>query len=289
MQNNINNLQNDYKINKFKINNNYQDIITTFLNINKNSNYYCFPTMLYVKIEPEFDINKIIKCLSYNNLSFYYSNDKNLIFSICVGFFINLYGYTIENDYILIPLNFKMFLENVIFPKLKPLYINIENSGLNIFLDVEIVYTNENISESVFIQYVHKQEYKNFNKNHKLNIIINSNNLGKGFFIQTNIDLIKNIKLSLNNVERLNYDEILLNTVCEKINNNIFYIPLNINEKYETCNSKSFSSSINFSRIDETTFEIDFKEPTNKIVIYSLNCNFMRNLEDLLGLAFSLN
>ena len=76
-----------------------------------------------------------------------------------------------------------------------------------------------------------------------------------------------------NGHDRFDYDEILLHTICIKINDELFYIPLDINEKFDNCTVLSYYSSVNLSRIDNTSFEFKFKNIPDTFRIYSLSAN----------------
>jgi len=266
---------------------------------NTIGNYYLFPTNFKIKIlenKKNMSYSEIITIIEEQN--FEIISNGAVIFRIPIGFFTKLYGLIQRKNKISIPIDFKMFFSNVIFEfyyNMLTFLINCDFTkyGLNLELKMKIEFqkvenqrTNNEIIENMFFQYI-QDSIVDTNNQQSLTTILNHNHITKGFFINANLDSISRLKLILNGHDRFDYDEIFLHTICIKINDELFYVPLDINEKFYDCTESSYYSSINLSRIDTTRVVFEFKNAPQTLRIYSLSGNFLRKCRGAMGLMFS--
>lgn len=265
-----------------------------------DSNYlFCGHNICYNKIFP-YELKFIIKNNDEEDKEnkkdkedFYISNIKKIIlrisslidvFSVSLDFFINFYGYTKKDNLIKIPMDFKMFLNNIVFTH--RFYVSLHN--VPDFITESVIkikmYDCERPQTDLYIQEIETKTVMT-NEN-KLSIQLQFNLLVKGLFINTNLDNVSNLKLFLNNKQRLNYDDILLHIVCKKISDNLFYLPFDIKQNYTDIDICSYKTSINFSRIDTILLELCIKNIPEYINIYSLRLNIMRYAPFAMGFAF---
>jgi hypothetical protein len=266
------------------------------------TNFFFFPDMLYLCFENicyKFSHNEIIEYISEANIDFI--KNGTIFFSIPIGFFISLKNFTIKDNTFLIPLNFKMFFDNLIF-KLNSSFsiymvLPYQLNHLEFSMDIQIINTTLEIRKEFFIQHIQTSIfdmcnrynlYNSYNSYDKYNpyielitLKIDKKHPTKGFFITGDISSIYELILELNGIVRFSYENILLECICKKINENFFYVPLDINQKYEDCNFNSYSSSLNLSRMESVKFRIKFKKNIEKkVIIYSLSSNIITdNLE----------
>ncbi len=115
------------------------------------------------------------------------------------------------------------------------------------------------ISENLNLQIRQYQEQNiilNQNDNNLTNLNLHGNVTGI-FIDNVNINEITNIKLKLENYERINYNIIQLQLFTKEIDNNCFYIPFNdLDFSNNLFYDNSVSSSIDFSRINNISIEI---------------------------------
>ena len=110
--------------------------------------------------------------------------------------------------------------------------------------------------------------------------------ISKGFFIECeNINNLNNILLKLNNLERFNYNQFLLQTKCKKITQNLLYFPFNYDKNYTDRTKESYEGGINFLSIENISLTLKFNIPVKDIKIYSLNSNLYRQMSQMGGLA----
>jgi hypothetical protein len=258
------------------------------IQIENNKKQKIFPTSIkFILNDNQYELEDIIH--SIGELNFIVKVGGYIIFSIPLNFFISLYGYNKKENIIKIPLEFKMFFENLIF------YAKWQN------IEIMLSEKHDNISESILkikvsefygdmprrnvIQQIDLIKIEN-NFLQTVNITLDSRSLTKGFFIGINLNDISRIKLQINGHDRFDYDEILLNTICKKINDDLFYIPLDINQEYTDCSENSYYSALNLARIDSTRFIFTFKNIPENISIYTLGLNYVSYNNELLGLMF---
>ena len=259
-----------------------------------DSNFYFFPNMLHILIHKnKFNMShdEIIDFISDLEIKFLINGQT--IFGVPIGFFTNLNGFIEEKNLILIPLDYKMFYQNIIFDANNFLQILIDNDSskngldLRFIIDTEIINTVKKIKKINLFQYIQTHVIDNIN-NLTTHQQLNHNHLTKGFFIAGNIDLIAEINFTLNGQNRFIYDEILLNIICVRINDNFLYVPLDINEKYDDCDEASYTSSLNLSRINTVGFDIRFNHLPKKIIIYTLTGNFYKLYHNTPHLMYSI-
>jgi hypothetical protein len=254
--------------------------------------FYMFPTKLKIEVlENKFNMGylEIISLIEEQKLSV--NLGVQTIFSIPIGFFTNLYGLIQKKNKIKIPLDFKMFFANLIFNlEYQSIYlmINFPGSGLQLELglDIEITETQKPIPDNVLFQHIQPHNVDTINQ-FSITTILNHNLCTKGFFIKGNLDSIYRIKFLLNGQDRFDYDQVLLNTICTKINDGFFYIPLDMNEKFTDCGELSYCSSLNLSRIDTAKFNFVFKTIPQSLIIYSLSSNYIKHVGGFMGLRYS--
>lgn len=248
-----------------------------------------FPTSIkFILNEKKYNLEDIIYSIGKSNLIVLVGGYN--ILSIPLNFFISLCGYTKKENVIKIPLELKMFFENLIFyAQFQDIHIIISEKNDNIFesiLTVKVTEFFENIPYFNVIQQIETTKIEN-NILQTVNITLNHNSLAKGFFIESNLDDISKIILRVNEMDRFNYDEVLLNIICKKINKNLFYIPLDINQDYTDCSENSYKSSLNLARIDTTRFIFSFKNIPKTICIYTLGLNYIRYTNDYFSLMYN--
>lgn len=113
---------------------------------------------------------------------------------------------------------------------------------------------------------------------------INDGSFTKGYFINTRVNNIKHMSLRLNGIERFVYDEIMINVFCNKISDDLLYVPFAYRDvpNFMSETPESFIGALNSSRIDsvemilETNNECDFR-------ICSVNGNFVRIMSGMIG------
>lgn len=292
--------------NKFKkiIFTNFENKSTYKLKSQSDGDFNFFPTMLYITIHKnKFNMSRdeIINFISSKELVFVSEeieqcdSSRQIIFNIPISFFINYSGFIEENNSILIPLDFKMFYTNVIFGahNFTEIEINndLEENGLflSFSMDVEIIKVKEIVGsgKEMLFQYIQTHVVNNINDSVIHENLYNKNSV-KGFFIGGDIESIQELKLILNGHNRFIYDEIMINTICTKINEKIMYVPLDTNINYEDCSISSYASSLNMSRIDSVSFNIKFNNVPKNLVIYTLGCNFYKSYNETPFLMFTI-
>jgi hypothetical protein len=264
-----------------KFTNNSQNNFTTVYNKNYD-NYNFFPTMLEIEIEENLinlSIDKIINFISEYEITFLI--DEKEIFHIPINFFISMYSYSLINNYIKIPLNYELFYKNVFFNQnieIK-IYCDFINNDVKLNFNIEIKIKKDEkatINNEMYYQEIQKCHIINKNELTE-NIEIKNKNLTKGFFFIGVIDDILEIELLLNSEKRFCYNGIMINLLCTKINDQMLYVPFDINNNYDDCNFLTYISALNLSRIDLAVFNIKFKKLSNNLIIYTLSCNTYKN------------
>jgi hypothetical protein len=123
---------------------------------------------------------------------------------------------------------------------------------------------------------------------------LDMNGLSTGFFIEgLDIKNIENLRITINAHDRLNYNQRLLKTCCDKITDDLFYISLN-NTKW---NKYNYDSCLNLSRIDNVSIVFTLKTPlitddeysANSIVsIYNIAPNMLLYMDGMAACSFSV-
>lgn len=245
--------------------------------------YYQIDTLnLIIEINLEqFDLSDVIKKINSMEISF----DVLCYNLLTVGldFFTNLFGYTLENSIITIPIDIKMFFSQVLFdPKL---FFSIKKSNINnnfsISLKSKIIlkkpYSGEIEYSCKHIQHLQNKSLTLSNNVNKK--VINSTGLLKGFYLVGDIKLINGLKIQINDYELFYYDELMINLISVKKSENMLYVPLDYNIDPENNDYNSYRCSLNLSRICDTKLEIYTNNPNDDslIKIYLLISNQIVN------------
>jgi hypothetical protein len=270
-------MQENYEIQKLIFSNNpFAQYIPQYLHI--NSNKKIFPYELKFIINNTENIEE--ECIITNLKSVFITilSGDTIIFTVPIEFFINLYGYIKTENKIKIPLEFKMFFGDITFITKEQNIFNIKLEYKPTFITestikIKICDCNKPIENNYRIMQQMQTVSIETNNQNQLNKQLIINNLTKGFFINANLDDVSNLKLLINGVLRLDYDEILLQVICKKFNDNLFYLPFNINQDYDDLSKISYEASLNFGRIDRITFEIYIKNIPKYVNIYFLSMN----------------
>ena len=96
----------------------------------------------------------------------------------------------------------------------------------------------------------------------------------KGFFIETNnINELNNMRFYINDLIRLDYNRFMIRNKCQRINDNMIFVPFNADIVFNERSFNSFVGSINLSEVIQSTLKLIFDTPRNKVKIYSMNMN----------------
>lgn len=277
---------------KLSFNDNYYAILPT----NSNIPYYkVFPTHLDIEIPDKHSniIDDVILNLKKEILSIYI--DNSIILKIPLDFFICLNGYTYDNNTLQIKLDFKMFFGEIIFTLMyQKMIFKVSNmtekiQNLGVYIAIEKHNVVEKPPKHMFFQQIQTHEINICEKHYKINCLFD--NLVKGFFINTNIDIIETLIFTLNGHTRFYYDKILLNTICTKINNNLCYIPLDNTQQYNDCNIESYHSAINMTRIALlSNIEIFLTQDTKEqLILYGVSSNVLRTDTHICDIEYNTN
>lgn len=106
-------------------------------------------------------------------------------------------------------------------------------------------------------------------------ILATSVGITKGFYFKTDLESLKNIKFDLNGHTYFEYNKFMIDNICEKINDKLLYVPLNISEGRNNFTLKSFIGGINLSRIDSIKFILTYDEPQTSITIHNNGCGVL--------------
>jgi len=101
--------------------------------------------------------------------------------------------------------------------------------------------------------------------------------ISKGYYIVGDIDNLTSIILTINNVP-ITLGKDLLHIACERINNNVLYLPFNTGEKalnYEMFDTYLFKDGLNMSCINSMTLELGFDVPQTSVVIHCIAFNII--------------
>lgn len=102
---------------------------------------------------------------------------------------------------------------------------------------------------------------------------LNFNCTSKGLIIEADINNITNLKLSINGIDLLNYNNLMLRLHSQILSPNLFYISYNPNIDFFNSNLNTYNAILNYDRLDSTILELTFEQPTQSIGIHSLNTN----------------
>ena len=71
----------------------------------------------------------------------------------------------------------------------------------------------------------------------------------KGYFIQEDIHKFDKICVQFNGHDMINYDENMILSFCEVIDDNLFYVPFNTEKKYNDLSNESYIGSFNHNKL----------------------------------------
>ena len=260
---------------------------------NIDHNCFLYPKFIEITIKNKQllieNSNEIIEDIRKSKLTVKLNNYE--ITSTPLDFFMEFNEYKIDDDKIIIPLNFEMFFPNVAFNfyyNSVVFSLNLNNfKNYSINMSIKLVKTN--ISQSNYLyQYILTHNFNNSANNLNITETVNINNLVKGFFLKCDVKSLIRFKLILNNQDRFDFDEILLNTVCTKINDNLLYIPIDVNAEINDCNKDIYRNSLYAGRIDTIKFSLNFSESQNSVVLYTLSANIIKLESNILKLMRSI-
>lgn len=246
---------------EFYDNTNINDIIEQMKNIKSEIIFIieiCEKTIL------KLDLNFLIN-LNIHSKDLLIKNNK-LSINLCIDYFISelkigaLYGHTISIR--LLNLNFFMNLINSVKITLNQTYFA-KDGHIELKNKTHIDFIQQLSAINLSGPSIYSLTTKNK---------LNCEGYSKGFFIHGNINQIKNIKLMLydSNIEKFNYDDILIEMYCNKISNDLMYVPFNIKllSGFNNNTVESFISGINLTRIGHFKLEIDWLQPQEIFKIY---------------------
>jgi hypothetical protein len=98
----------------------------------------------------------------------------------------------------------------------------------------------------------------------------------KGFLIQCNVSELVSINFYVNNILRFDYDQFFIATACVKLSPNLIYMPFNDFTNFLDRGSNTYASSINFSRIESASIQLQFSSDQTKFTIHNIYSNFFR-------------
>lgn len=168
----------------------------------------------------------------------------------------------------------------------------------NVSMNIELKYLDSNERHDIvmnqneyLIQYITSEiidlEVLNLEPQSQFRLMANFNGITKGYFIQGNIDQLMSIELCLNSHTRLLYDDDMIYTFCQRISENLIYVPLvpsNIN--FRELTNTTYNGGLNQSRMDNITFKLEFSQPQIKFSIHSITLNLAIVMSGMMGIAY---
>ncbi len=95
----------------------------------------------------------------------------------------------------------------------------------------------------------------------------------KGFFINMSKYEIQKISISVRGYDKNLFNEEMILSFCKEIDDNLFYLPINVEKKYNDSSFDSYTGSLNCNYIDKITINIQIKEDCdtfNNLSIFGL-------------------
>jgi hypothetical protein len=286
--------------------NHFQDIIT-----NNNSTILNYN---FVRASDSIEIEYlIIKCpsemqLNENNL--YELIDKLNTIEITIGgmyiwknkinLFTKLNKPKIINNSLCIKLPFDMFVDEIKLISLQyhevkcfiSLNQSLPNYEFNIYYNQKF-YDNEPRREMAQNNYetpIQQISSHIIELNEPSNILTQNlffSGLSKGYLFDGNINQISNFKLSLNGVDYLDYNQIMLQLYGIKINDNLMFLPFDTHVNYKDITPTSFITGLNHAYINDVKCIINFIEPQIKFAIHTIEHNILRYGSGMGGVHFA--
>jgi hypothetical protein len=109
--------------------------------------------------------------------------------------------------------------------------------------------------------------------------------LTKGLFISCDTNELYEIKFYINNVLRINYDLFFIQNFCKIISSNLLYLPFNESTSFNERHISSFNGSINFSRINSSILNLQFRSEQTTVCVHNLYYNQIRYQNGMGGLV----
>ena len=128
----------------------------------------------------------------------------------------------------------------------------------------------------------------------KFKLKIPFNGLIKGFFINAPIQYLSYIELLFNNEIRYDYNKFLILKKCQKINENLLYVPFETSKSYLDNSINSYKGSTNLSKIELIEMKLEFDneiEILNEfkfVKILGLNYNNVMFINGLGKLSYNI-
>jgi hypothetical protein len=106
----------------------------------------------------------------------------------------------------------------------------------------------------------------------------------KGFFISCTVDDLSEIKFYINDVLRINYNEVFIRDYCVKISPNLLYLPFNDNTDFYDISG--YDGSIKFNDLNSIILKLRFFRGQNVVSVHNL---YQNNFLQTQGLASLVN
>jgi hypothetical protein len=245
-----------------------------------------YPEYIYVEQSNE-DTEIKIKSISIDTNGY-----SNTIFDINVDFMKQIYPnfVTIRGNRVIYKLNIQHFMNNNNFRYVGTIStyhvkINLHNET-NItdiklmsdytFLDINIRRTIADMNTIESLTKEHRYLEADVNTPY-VSIRTTMNGYTKGFFIETEsgIDNIKKFTIKVNGLDRYDLDDIQIEHLTQKINDNMFYLPLTPGESFTEFN---MNGGLQLDRIDCINYIFEGHNAFNgKIKVHTMVFNVMNN------------
>jgi hypothetical protein len=96
----------------------------------------------------------------------------------------------------------------------------------------------------------------------------------KGFFIErNNISELNGMQFYIYGQIRIDYNRFMIRNKCQRINDNMIFVPFHADKSFNDRSFNSFVGSINLSEITQSSLKLNFDTHCNKVKIYSMNMN----------------
>jgi hypothetical protein len=205
--------------------------------------------------------------------------------------------YYYKNGYMVYKLGFMEFFQHEIIHiatqfhniEFQPIFINKNNIeeiqlvSKCIFLDND---ERKHLAQNPQSKHIFQLQSTKINniQNNFIKINIEHSLCTNGFFIETNnIDNIKKLNILLNYHNFRLFDDIDIQLLTKKINENLFYIPLSNSYNWF---DKNLNGALNMSKIDSITFDINFSNIPEFFNIYNITHNELRYMGGLAGIKY---
>lgn len=259
------------------------------------------PEYLEIELNPNIDRN------NFNNICHKVCLEMEIgrqsIFTIPLRFMMYLKNYEICDNKFYISIHFQMFCDDIKliclqYHEVRFKLTNTENNFTSCNLISKGIYYDSPIRRTIMslrnhghiIQTLASTEISCPNQRNEFKYRMPFDSIHKGFFIECeNVDEINEIKLQLNNNDRMFYNRFLVRTKCVKINQQLLYFPLNYDKSYTDRTSVGFEGSLNLNRIGSSILNIKLDNLQSKICIYGLGSNILRYNSGMAGLEYSFS